>query len=614
MNGAWNMMRDGLTGGSVAADEAGPWQLHLLGPPVLIWQGQAVTGRMAARQEALLYALAAHSHPWPRSRLASLLWGDQGEAPARANLRVALTRLRQRLPGILVVDHRGVGLDSTRLMGDLLALRRAHCPAQPLADRLAAFFAWRGPFLEGFELGGADGFEHWLAEQRQRLRTEASALGQALSVELEAIGDVDTALAVARQRVVIDAADEPAHMIVMRLLVAQGQRCAALAQYAACRIALAEQLGARPSAACHALYVRIHAESLVVVEHPMELAAPPLLPGHASVLVRLDQRLDQPACRWLTLYGPPGIGKTALAREAVRRWAPRFRLGVCWIDASAPAGADCGVEWLAAWVARRVGDRAHAPQSLLLVLDGLDPSVWPPEAVAATLAALPGGVRVLATARRPLHGADEWRQEIEAVRPDDAPAVFQHCARRMGIELAGVGEPAALKRLCERCGGWPLALDAAAQLLATLTLPELVAWLDGAVNRTLPEVARAWHEAWYALPLATQAAVRRLACLGEPLDPLRPGVAEIGLEHLGRLREHGWLQRADDDGGLVWSAWVRSQVGTLAGHLDANRAVPVSSSPRGPLQRHTPWRVRRCGRGVRGAARRRSGSSVLGKG
>lgn len=613
MNGAWNMMRDGLTGGSVAADGAGPWQLHLLGPPVLVWQGQAMTGRMAARQEALLYALAAHGQPWPRSRLVSLLWGDQGEASARANLRVALTRLRQRLPGILVVDYRGVGLDATRLTSDLLALRRAQCPAQPLADRLAAFFAWRGPFLEGFELGGADGFEHWLAEQRQRLRTEVSALGQALSVELEAIGDVDTALAVARQRVVIDAADEPAHMIVMRLLTARGERCAALAQYAACRIALAEQLGALPSAACHALYVRIHAESSVVVERSLEPAASALLPGQAPALARLDQRLAQPACRWLTLHGPPGIGKTALAREAVRRWAPRFRLGVCWIDASAPAGADCGVDWVAAWVARRVGDRAHAPQSLLVVLDGLNPSAWPPEAVAATLAALPGGVQVLATARQPLHGSDAWWQEVEAVGPADAWAVFTHCARRAGVELASVSESAALKRWCERCGGWPLALDAAARLLTALTLSELVGWLEGAADPVLPEVAKAWHEAWHALPPGTQAAVQRLACLAQPLDPLRPDVAEIGLDHLRQLREHGWLERADH-GGLVWSAWVRSQVGTLAGHLDANRAGPASGSPRGPVQRHTPWRVRRCGRGVRGVARRRSGSSVLGKG
>jgi len=65
----------------------------LLGPPRLELDGQALTRLMAAKHQALVFHLAAEGRAVPRTRLAGILWGDLDEAPARANLRVALTRL-----------------------------------------------------------------------------------------------------------------------------------------------------------------------------------------------------------------------------------------------------------------------------------------------------------------------------------------------------------------------------------------------------------------------------------------------------------------------------------------------------------------------------------------
>ena len=59
----------------------------------------------------------------------------------------------------------------------------------------------------------------------------------------------------------IDDADEEAHMALIRLQAQCGRRTAAIAQYEACRAALLDRLGARPSAECFALYRRIHADA-----------------------------------------------------------------------------------------------------------------------------------------------------------------------------------------------------------------------------------------------------------------------------------------------------------------------------------------------------------------
>src|SRR5262245_64567622 len=72
-------------------------RIALLGPPTLTSGDQPVA--MPRRQaRALLYRIAAASHPVPREQLAYLLWPDSFEATARRNLTVLLTQIRQALP------------------------------------------------------------------------------------------------------------------------------------------------------------------------------------------------------------------------------------------------------------------------------------------------------------------------------------------------------------------------------------------------------------------------------------------------------------------------------------------------------------------------------------
>ena len=102
---------------------------------------------------------------------------------------------------------------------------------------------------------------------RPRAARAAITLRRHLARACEAAGDQEAAIAHLRAWLDIDDADEEAHIALIRLQAACGRRTAAIAQYEACRAALLERLGARPSADCYALYRRIHADA----PHPQAL-------------------------------------------------------------------------------------------------------------------------------------------------------------------------------------------------------------------------------------------------------------------------------------------------------------------------------------------------------
>ncbi|MCB1983543.1 MAG: hypothetical protein KDF63_17110, partial [Rhodoferax sp.] len=83
-------------------------RLRLLGRPRIELDGQALARRMPAKQQALVYYLAAEGAA-SRAQLAALLWAEADEEAARASLRAALMRLRRWLPGMLDADGQQLG-------------------------------------------------------------------------------------------------------------------------------------------------------------------------------------------------------------------------------------------------------------------------------------------------------------------------------------------------------------------------------------------------------------------------------------------------------------------------------------------------------------------------
>jgi DNA-binding SARP family transcriptional activator len=239
-------------------------QMHLLGAPRLWWHGADLARTLPDKHQALLYVLGVEGQPVARTTLTRMLWGEWPDEAARANLRVALSQLRRVLPGALEIDARRVAFagDGTAVVTDLEVLAQALQPGAPAVCRLAGTRVWRGELLADFGLTGCDEFDRWCAVQRARAAGLALALQRSLMHASEAAGQSEAAMRHARALLQIDGADESAHMVLMRLLAVQGERTAALRQYAACVAALADQFGARPSSRCYALYVRIHADAV----------------------------------------------------------------------------------------------------------------------------------------------------------------------------------------------------------------------------------------------------------------------------------------------------------------------------------------------------------------
>jgi hypothetical protein len=101
---------------------------------------------------------------------------------------------------------------------------------------------------------------------------------------------------------------------LMQALALRGDRSGALAQYAACRRVLAEELGVEPEAETKKLYKRVASGSWRSPAPGSNLQ--PLTTsfiGRERELACLREYLLDPAQRLVTLVGEGGIGKTWLA-------------------------------------------------------------------------------------------------------------------------------------------------------------------------------------------------------------------------------------------------------------------------------------------------------------
>src|SRR5215471_340992 len=97
-------------------------EIHTFGGLRITRSGQPVTRFTTRKVEALLVYLACQGRPCPRELLADLLWDDRPQAQAQANLRAALSRLRQQLPEATHVTRQAVAADAKQVWVDAAAL------------------------------------------------------------------------------------------------------------------------------------------------------------------------------------------------------------------------------------------------------------------------------------------------------------------------------------------------------------------------------------------------------------------------------------------------------------------------------------------------------------
>jgi DNA-binding SARP family transcriptional activator/predicted ATPase len=330
----------------------------LFGPLRVTLDGQPVTGFDSDKVRALLAYLAVETEtPHSRERLAGLLWPDQTERSARANLRHVLANLRNVIgdraqpsdgwapPPFLHVSRQTIQFNrSSDAWVDVSAftdLLRTSQPAdhQSIHQLEKAVALYGGGFLEGFSLPGCSAFEEWMLFEGARM--QRLSLGR-LSDCYEKQDNVQRALEHTWRQVELEPWREEAHRQVMRLLALGGQRGAALAQYETCRRILVEELGVEPGAETTQLYEQIRdseleilstAPTLVREPEPIarlpgflkeeaEEAQPPVFVAREREMARLEGALEATLAgqgRVVFVTGGPGRGKTALLGEFGRQ-------------------------------------------------------------------------------------------------------------------------------------------------------------------------------------------------------------------------------------------------------------------------------------------------------
>src|SRR5262245_17312856 len=200
------------------------WRLVTFGGLSLESEDSSLARRVRPQRLSILAVLAAADRGVSRERMFSLFWPEADEEHARAALRQALYALRQELKADVVRAEPLLTLDRSAMPSDVGEFRAALAAGEhERAARLA-----KGPFLDGFFLSGAPGFERWVEEERATLADEAARATLALARDAEARQDLDAATDWWRHLTVLNPVSGRYALGFVRALAAHGDRAGAL--------------------------------------------------------------------------------------------------------------------------------------------------------------------------------------------------------------------------------------------------------------------------------------------------------------------------------------------------------------------------------------------------
>lgn len=236
------MMMDLPTLTQGARRGTGP-SLSVLGGFQLSSDGVAVA--LPSNAQRLLGLLALSGTRQRRDVLAGRLWIEASQARAQANLRTAVWRVRQGLPGVVDGSRDSVGLDPAvtvdyRMMTSL-AERLLHHDLHETELRQVPFALLAHDLLPGWD-------EDWLLIDRERHRHLRMHALEALSVQLTDAREYGLAIDCAYAAISIEPLWESATHALLRACLAEGNRVEALRHFRRFQRLLADETGLRPSA------------------------------------------------------------------------------------------------------------------------------------------------------------------------------------------------------------------------------------------------------------------------------------------------------------------------------------------------------------------------------
>jgi predicted ATPase len=217
------------------------------------------------------------------------------------------------------------------------------------------------------------------------------------------------------------------------------------------------------------------------------------LPLELSSFVGREQDLAEIAdlvceTRLVTLTGVGGVGKTRLALRVAGEVSPRFRDGVWLVELAGVRDPDAVA--VAVAVALGVPSRPGVavldtltdfarPKQLLLVLDNCEHLLGPAAEVVRALEEMCPQLVVLATSREGLGIRGERLVAVPSLLESESEQLFVERAGAANAAFERTAEnAAAIREVCRRLDGIPLAIELAAARVAVLSPAQLAQRLD----------------------------------------------------------------------------------------------------------------------------------------
>jgi len=270
-----------------------------------------------------------------------------------------------------------------------------------------------------------------------------------------------------------------------------------------------------------------------------------LFVGRTSELAQLDEMARNHAS-FVTLWGPPGAGKTRLAREHVKDSA------AIWVDLAASRSRDDVVTAIASALGAAIEERddavativrAAAAQHATLIADNVEQIDHEGREVLVAIAR-DGEARVVATSREVLGVPGEKTIAVGPLDEEDALSLFR--------ALGGAGDEQATRAIVKRLDAVPLAIELAAARVPVLGVEELRVRLDKKLDVLGPSLRATVAWSWELLEPKDQLALAACATFEAPFDAaLAEAVMPLGdvegLDALERLRQRALVQAGAPD-------------------------------------------------------------------
>jgi len=217
----------------------------------------------------LTYLACTSPQPQRRETLTALLWGSHFDAQAKQNLRQALFRLRKVCGhDVLQGDSEFVSLNETFVVSDVSRFEALLRDGSRAALGAAATL-YRGRLVDDVVIA-EEGWDEWLASERERLLHLALGAMLKLGEHEFAAGHAEKALQAAQRAVALNNMREDAHRLIIRSLAAAGRRAEALTHYRNLVALLKRELNAEPDAATRSLAVELRSAEPPTVQEITE--------------------------------------------------------------------------------------------------------------------------------------------------------------------------------------------------------------------------------------------------------------------------------------------------------------------------------------------------------